>query len=151
MSVSRDGLLLSARASEVNFLAVLKRAPTTRCPGSRKKASINQKTCGQTSQKGQRSERLKSQGGSTAQVRRAPLLDSCRVRGLWLCFGFAAAARQPCGRALSCETTRESLEVVHHAGLARSHSSAVNDGDHCRVSCSLISRNPWRRDTSGLI
>lgn len=93
MSVSRDGLLLSARASEVNFLAVLKRAPTIRCPGSGKKASINQKTCGQTSQKGQRSERLKSQGGSRAQVRRAPLLDSCCVRGLWLCCGGAAALR----------------------------------------------------------
>lgn len=41
MSVSRDGLLLSARASEVNFSAVLKRAQTSRCPGSRKK-SIHQ-------------------------------------------------------------------------------------------------------------
>lgn len=57
-------------------------------------------------------------------------------------FGFAVAARQPCGHALSCKTTRELWQVVHHNNLVWHHPGAVNDYDHCGVFSFLASHKP---------
>lgn len=80
-----------SEASEVNFRTILKRAQTSRCLGSRKKASINQKTHGQTSRRGQRSGVEKSKGAWRRRYAEVPLLDPGCVRERCLCCGGVAA------------------------------------------------------------
>lgn len=126
MSVSRDGLLLSERASEVNFRPVL--AQTGCCLGSRKKASINHKTRGQTSQRGQRSEVEKSKRLDGTDTLGAATSESS---------GFAAAVAL-----FHVKPRRESRQVVYQDKVTWSSPGALNDYDHCRVLSFLASHNP---------
>lgn len=54
----------------------------------------------------------------------------CWIRAAFEGFGFAVAARQPCGHALSCKTARV---ATSYDNLVWSHPGAVNDYDHCGV------------------
>lgn len=93
-----------------------------------KKSSINHKTRGQTSQRGQRSEVEKSKRLDGTDTLGAATSES---------FGLAAAIAL-----FHVKPTRESRQVVYQDKVVWSSPGALNDYDHCRVLSFLASHNP---------